>query len=77
MSRLTEKFSRLSPGDKYRFFTTGSFFVLGAVIAVRGLAVGIFPVLMGIAFVGFGIYRFYYFYRYFRQGRSKAPHAVR
>lgn len=65
MSRLTEKFSLLTLGDKFRLITSLSFFLLGAAISVRGLSIGFFPVLIGLVFFAFGAYRLYYFYRFF------------
>lgn len=76
MSRLIERFSQLPPGDRYRLVTAILFFFLGAVITLRGLAVGIFPVVVGCVFWGFGTYRLFYYHRFFRQNQSKATHAT-
>jgi hypothetical protein len=62
---MIEKFWLLSKGDKFRLATSLLYLLMGVVIAIRGLSVGLLPVLLGLVFLGFGIYRLFYFYRFF------------
>ncbi len=60
--------------DKIRTINSGLFVVLGATIVIRSmhLSVGIhawLPVLVGVSFVGFGIYRLGFVLRYLRGRR--------
>lgn len=55
--------------DRFRIGVTLALILLGGIILVRGLreGLGLSPLIMGAAFIAFGVYRMGFVVRYFRQ----------
>jgi hypothetical protein len=60
-------------GDKYRLALGAAAIVLGVVILWRTVPVAISPpaILIGLAFIGFGVYRLWLGYTRLKQWKSK------
>ncbi len=66
--------NRLKPTDKIKAINSGLFVVIGIIIIIRStnLSAGIhiwLPLLVGMSFIAFGIYRIRFVLRYLRGGQ--------
>ncbi|MGB9736159.1 MAG: hypothetical protein ACP5JP_08015 [bacterium] len=62
---------RLSLTDKIKAMNSGLFIVIGVIIVIRTVDLmtdlyALFPLLVGISFIGFGIYRIRFVVKYIR-----------
>ncbi len=66
--------NRLTLTDKFKAVNSGLFVVIGIIILVRSLNLSAgmlvwLPLLVGVSFIAFGIYRLRFVLHYFRRGQ--------
>jgi uncharacterized membrane protein HdeD (DUF308 family) len=66
--------SKLTGLDYFQLINSFIFVGLGGIILFRTLKAGMFwlPIIFALAFIGFGIYRLRFFFRYFKERGKKA-----
>jgi uncharacterized membrane protein HdeD (DUF308 family) len=65
--------AKLTKLDYFQLINSVIFVGLGGIILFRTAKTGMFllPIILAVAFMGFGVYRLWFFFRYFKERRNK------